>query len=1423
MSRIRDRLAGRHILITGSTGFLAKVFVEKLLRDVETVGGLHLLVRPRSDGRPADQRVFKEVLGSSAFDRLRAMLGDAFEDLCREKIHIISGDLTRERLGLSEKAYEGLCGRIDLVVNSAATVTFDERLDLALELNVQGPGRLLQLARDAGPVPMMQVSTCYVCGVRRGDVAEDFSAPEPAREKFPRVGTTGEFDVDAILAQLGGLCETVRAKYPDENERCRQELIQVGMTFAREHGWNDTYTLTKWLGEQCLRRDQGTTPLAIFRPAIIEGSWSEPSPGWIDGMRMADPLIVAYGRGKLREFPANVDVALDLIPVDFVANAMVATLATLASAPAADSGAHNGSAPPAPVAPENTPVYHCASSGRRPLFIRDLVRHLKEGFRRRPLTDEQSRPIQLPGLKGVNAQRFNAKWRRRATRVDRIKKLLSALGMKNLFSRPLATARRQIEQILYFGKIYAPYTHLDVRFRDDALMALHQSLHPEDQERFGFDAEKIDWREYLVNRHIPGLRHFVLGTGAEPSARLVEAGRGPLTDPRAGRSILGETLYEVFEKSARAFPDKAALQIQRDKKWVRYTYAEALMATGAIVRRLQEKGLKLGDRVAINAENGPEWGLVYLAIMRAGMTAVPIDPALPAKDVWAMARFARCRLVCGGRATHARLSEFRTDEDAPLALLAAPFVPPPGACHDEGPAPEESSGSDLASILFTSGTTVAPKAVMLTHRNFLANARGMLDRHPLRPNDEFLSVLPLYHAFEFTCGFLTPLFCGSTVTYVEQLKAPELLAAMTATGTTLMLVVPRLLQLFHDAIQDGVSRLGPTRRMLFRGLERISSATGGRYGRRLFPAIHRRFGGRLRMLVSGGSRLDPLLFEAFRRWGFVVCEGYGLTETAPVLTVCSVEGARAASVGTPLPNVELEVRNQNLETIGEIWVRGPNVTPGYLYNEAATRELIEDGWLRTGDLGRLDAAGRLYLTGRAKDLIVTASGKNVYPDEVEAKYRDLPYVKEMCVVAMPCEKTLGEAVHAVVVPDRARHPELDPSFIQREIRQAAADIGEGLPSHERLARIHFWERELPKTSTLKPRRQHIREMLLSRGSAPSEPEEERPRDEGSAPARTDEAAAQVLTILERISQRPARLIHEHSHLLLDLGIDSIARLEVVSEIEGAFRLRITDEQVSELARVGDLLELIGSKKPTAAARQSRNRVARKILGNGEAAAANGKLPAPLLPLRWMIRGGTAALLHSYIRVIPRGRENIPARSAFILAANHSSHLDSPAIVTAVGGLRRIWIAAAQDYFFDTMLKRFLFGKVFDTIPFDRHADGIQGLQRCSIALQRGDGLLIYPEGTRSLTGEINRFKIGAAVLAAEAGVPLVPVHVANAWELMKKGDRFARPGIITITFGEPILPPPEEERARLRFEVYRDMTHRLEETVRALGFDGRSS
>jgi long-chain acyl-CoA synthetase len=587
----------------------------------------------------------------------------------------------------------------------------------------------------------------------------------------------------------------------------------------------------------------------------------------------------------------------------------------------------------------------------------------------------------------------------------------------------------------------------------------------------------------------------------------------------------------------------------------------------------------------------------------------------------------------------------------------------------------------------------------------------------------------------------------------------------------------------------------------------------------------------LRLFVSGGSALDPELFHAFARMGFLVAEGYGLTETAPVLTVNSPDACKAGSAGKALAGVQLEIRDANAQGVGELWARGPNVMSGYLNNAKATAEVMRDQWFRTGDLCRFDSEGYIYIVGRANDTIVTDAGKNVHPDEVEVRYRDLAYVRELCVVGVPTARGTSESVHAVIVPDFQRARDLDLSSLERTIREEIAIIGETLPSHQRIATVHFWRNELPKTTTLKAKRREIRERILAEDHTgpPAGREVAKAPPASSAKARADKLTGSgfIYQLLARLSHKPEADIHPQSNLLLDLGIDSLMKLYIIAELESHFDFTCDDDAAAGLSRVKDLVALVGDRSFVGESAEGE-RSWRSWLHRGDDRAEAsrdsqpGATPLSLAPVRWAARSGLSLLFRSYVRVRAKGLCHIPTSGPFILAANHTSHLDAGSVLTAVNGRRHVWVAAAQDYFYNTAMKRWVLERLFDAIPFDRNSDGIRGLRQCIETLSRGDGLLFLPEGTRSVSGRIQPFKLGVAIMAVEARAPVVPTRIEHAFELMPKGRMVVRPGVVKVTFGEPLSPDDwsSPDDLNKQYNMYRDMTREIQARVEALG-DGR--
>ncbi|HYG76049.1 MAG TPA: AMP-binding protein [Planctomycetota bacterium] len=1407
---IRECFAGKGILLTGSTGFLAKAVVEKLLRDLPEIGQIYLLIRARvkPDGSRIDarERLRDEILRNSAFGRLREQLGENFESFCESKITCVAGNLTAPRLGLDDEMFNELSKKVHIVMNSAATVVFDERLDLALDLNTMGPQRMLEFAKAAGAA-YVHISTAYVSGKRTGFVPEKLLDPMEAIDAQLPAGVPRpeHFDVREEVARLGELAETVKADCrkilkekgiaPDSEEattQLRVALVAAGMRRAQSLGWNDTYTYTKFLGEQLIKLNHGDVPAVVVRPSIIESSYSEPEPGWLDGLRMADPIIIGFGKGRLADFPADQNVILDIIPADMVVNAILASAAYIANKPGGFD------------------LFTIASSAENPLVFRNLYDYVRDYFQKHPMTDRAGKPVPVPTWRFPTVEQYRRRVHNRYLRPIRaanviLNSSLPVPGARKMRAR-LRNLNTTLEQLLYYVDIYGPYVNLHCRFEISRMRSLLGMLSPEERERFDFDPQRIRWKHYLQDVHIPGLKRNILRMDAVPRAG---AGEGHLLDEeseavkkRGGTGTVRgvpQTVVDLCARGKERFGGKSLVEIRRitgEGESLRITYNEMFDKSAALARTLIARlGLHPGDRIAILGDNGPEWPLAYMAISRACCTAVPIDRQLPPREAARLIKLVDARAIILSPALYKSCAEvWGSGSGLPPCLnMMDQLNPFPG---EQWPYPEASIGDrvlkdpapeSLASILFTSGTTVDPKGVMLSHSNVVADALSVAEVLEPMESDRFLSVLPLHHAFEFTCGFLIPMYGGSTIHHIEVLRAKEVLDTMKLAEITVTLGVPRLFKLFMDGIKAKVDARGTTGRFTVSmgktaaaALE-MAGSTNSR--RRIFKEVHEAFGGKLRLFVSGGAPLAPEIYKFFKDFGITIAEGYGLTETSPVLTVNPLTAPKAGSVGPPVPGVEIKISNPDHTGIGEVLARGPTIMHGYWQNPAATEKAFENGWFRTGDLGHIDRDGYLHITGRLKDVIVTAAGKNVYPDEVEAVLRDIAGVKDLCVLGIPARSGMGEEVMAVVVPQ--------PDANRKAIQASVERLCQALPSHQRVSRIEFQDDDLPKTSTLKVQRGKVRARYT-----------------GEKPAAAPVPAVAAQTKMEHVERagsdvfvEVARAVADSSDgrikasdvtpdikLEIDLGIDSIGRMEVLNKLEMQLEISIPPGTEGKLFTVRDVMHVVEAARKAGEKSKAREvRMWQRAKVSQDAVQAGMQQTFSKSLLQGVFSTSASVFMNTFLSVDCKGLENVPVSGPYILAANHCSHLDSVAIREVLGKrASALHVMGAKDYFFDTRVKSWFFTTFLNALPFDREENAAESLATCKTVLDSGRAILLFPEGTRSISGELQAFKPGIGVLGVELDVPVIPVYLRGTYDALPKGRSLPRAAKIRVTIGQPV-------------------------------------
>lgn len=484
--------------------------------------------------------------------------------------------------------------------------------------------------------------------------------------------------------------------------------------------------------------------------------------------------------------------------------------------------------------------------------------------------------------------------------------------------------------------------------------------------------------------------------------------------------------------------------------------------------------------IGLLSENRPEWCQVYLAILSADGVVVPIDSLLKKEEITRIVEQSGIKILYVSNRYFDMAEGIIERQKREIDLRSVDDIPDaePGALPSSFP-----DKSDQAAVLiFTSGTTGGSKKVILTHRNILSDVIGFASMFDFQPKHRFLSVLPLHHTFEATCGFLMPLFHGCVIYYVRELNSREILQGIKKHRITHFISVPLLYEKIYAGIMSGVKKAPFVKRTLFNALFKtsrmVTSITGKSPGQKLFASFRKKAGlDSIELFISGGAPLPPDIPKNFGLMGFSFVEGYGLTETSPVLTVNPPGQGRYGSVGKALPNVEVKIDQPNEVGVGEIIARGPMITPGYDDNPEATAELIRDGWLYTGDLGRIDSDGYLYIVGRKKSLIVSAAGKNIYPEEIEGELLKSDLVREAVVVGNKSDAG-REEVAAFIHPDM----ELVASKSEKEISEVTMEdiktyldpwikeVNNKIASYKRIKHVTYEPEELVKTSTKKIKR-----------------------------------------------------------------------------------------------------------------------------------------------------------------------------------------------------------------------------------------------------------------------------------------------------------------------------------------------------------------
>ena len=775
--------------------------------------------------------------------------------------------------------------------------------------------------------------------------------------------------------------------------------------------------------------------------------------------------------------------------------------------------------------------------------------------------------------------------------------------------------------------------------------------------------------------------------------------------------------------------EQTAVAHWRGLRLSRWSYTRLASCAFQFARELEARGVGHGDRVFFWSENSPEWIAAFYGCLLRGAVVVPLDLKSAPDFAARVQQQVSAKLLLA---------------DEPQLDLPQLSLKNLNNTHSD--APYRANPNDLVQIVFTSGTTAEPKGVCLTHRNLLANiapiekefrkyARWERFVHPLR----FLCLLPLSHVFGQLMGIFIPQLIGAEVYFRESYKPSEIVDVVKKQRINVVITVPRVLETLREEVSRKDAKIE----------EKLQAVEGRQFLRNwwTFRNVHQRFGWRLWAFVTGGATLESDTESFWRRVGYAVIQGYGMTETASLTSLSHPFRMQQGSIGKPVAGQEVKLSDD-----GEILVRGDNVSPGY-WNSATQTLTDQQGWIHTGDIGEVDAAGNIFFRGRSKDTIVTAAGLKIFPGDLEAALDRQPEIKESTVIPLPGSK--GTEALAVLIR-RDDHVDLN-AVVER--------ANDSLAEFQRIRHWIVWpESDFPRTTG-------TRKVIKGKVAAALE----------------NTVAPLSLPVLSRITG--AASLDKSAKLAEDLKLDSLGRVELLSALEDQYQIELDEAAVTEATTIADIEEIVSR-------------------GKSEAVA----YPYPRWAMRWPITWVRflgynffvlpITLFMCRVRVIG-GERLAKVNGPALLISNHVTDIDAGLILSALplrwrmrlaiatqGELLREWRypAAALPWYlrWKSRVAYALAAALFNVFSIPRQSGFRQSFAYAGEAVDRGWNILIFPEGTETPDGGIQPFKAGIGLLASELNVPVIPIKLHGLFELKQKRELFPRAGAVSVTFGEPI-------------------------------------
>ncbi len=840
------------------------------------------------------------------------------------------------------------------------------------------------------------------------------------------------------------------------------------------------------------------------------------------------------------------------------------------------------------------------------------------------------------------------------------------------------------------------------------------------------------------------------------------------------------TLQDLITGLAARGAHPAVLSVAEDGSTETLSYAELGDQAGRLATGLLRAGLGPGASVVLFGPNSAAWITVRLALAAIGAVAVAIDDLSTDAELAVLVPDSNARFIFAAsqhvprleRLTHAEartictLDEKRAGNARHWRALVAergdalPTIAPDADCM----------------LVFTSGTTGTPKSFLLTHANLVANVNGLLAERLVGPDDRALLPLPLHHVYPLTVGCLTALASGTTIVLPAGVTGPQIVGALQRGRATLIVGVPRLYAALTAGLEARVNARGGLARTLFALMFKASLTARRRWnlriGRVLFRSLHRQLAPELWLMASGGAKFEVELIWKLEALGWEVLSGYGLAETASILTANRRGRARIGTEGTALPGAELRLASRDEHGEGEIETRGSSVFAGYRNDpDANAAAFSADGWFRTGDIGTIDPDGYVTITGRIKEMIVLGGGKNVYPEEVEKVYADNESIRELAVLEQ------SGALVAVVLPNfrsHRRHRQPPHRGRRADCPCRAFKAAAVLPAHRRVrhrarAAAPHAARQIP---ALPPGRD-LRAREGGRGrAAPRRDDRFRPCDARDLARSRDLGLARPAL--------PGQDFMPDLSPQLDLGIDSLEWVTMTLELAERFGIELTEQDAADALTLRDLVVRASARGRQDGAVGKASSLTNEQLRWLEPSSAGERIAGRIL------HAVNTALMRGAFRLRISGRENVPVGGPYIIACNHLSDLDPFAIAAALGHARLegIWWGGDVGRLFGTSIGRTL-ARIAHIFPVDERKPA-SAIAFGTEVLRRGHALIWFPESWRSPDGELQEFRSGIGHLLRNAPVPVIPARIAGTFEAMPRGRRVPRPTPVRITFGTPI-------------------------------------